>query len=104
VGGHPLELDNCSQQGDEASATQCGQKFANDSSLTAIVTGFQFFGGPFYQATSARGRTVVGTVPLTAADFGAKGVWFWSSGSVGQLGAEAIYAAQNLNATKIGVV
>jgi branched-chain amino acid transport system substrate-binding protein len=47
---------------------------------------------------------VIGTVPLTEGDYGASGVWFWGSGSVGQLGAEAIYAATDVGAKKIGVV
>ncbi|MET0909817.1 MAG: ABC transporter substrate-binding protein [Ilumatobacteraceae bacterium] len=104
VDGRPLELVTCSQIGDEASATQCGQEFANDDSLVALVTGLLFFGGQFYGATSSQGRVVIGTVPLTEGDYGATGVRFWGSGSVGQLGAEAIFAAENLGAKKIGIV
>ena len=104
VDGRPLELVTCSQIGDEASATQCGQQFANDDSLVALVTGLLFFGGQFYGATSSQGRVVIGTVPLTEGDYGATGVRFWGSGSVGQLGAEAIFAAENLGAKKIGIV
>lgn len=100
VDGRPLELVTCSLTPDEASSAKCGQQLANDSSLTAIASGLNLYGGPFFQATTAKGWTVLGGIPITAADYGAKGASFFNAGGVGQTGAAAIYVRDNFKDVK----
>lgn len=104
INSRPIELVSCVMAGDEASSAACGQQLGNDTSLTAIAAGINLFSGPFFQATSGQGWTVVGAVPLTAADFAAPGVVFWNSGVLGQIGAAAAYVTQLPDVASVAVV
>jgi branched-chain amino acid transport system substrate-binding protein len=100
VDGRPLELVTCSMTPDEASAAKCGQDLANDSSLVAIGSGLNLYGGPFFQATAGKGWKVLGGIPITAADYSAPDAVFFNSGGVGQTGAAAIYVREHFDNVK----
>jgi branched-chain amino acid transport system substrate-binding protein len=104
VDGHPLEVVTCAVGTDEESNQKCGQQFANDSSITAVVGGLLFNGGPLYTALEAAGIPFVGMVPLTGADQQASNAHFWSAGSLVAVSMGKLAAEVSENPTKIGVL
>ncbi|MEY2417086.1 MAG: branched-chain amino acid transport system substrate-binding protein, partial [Ilumatobacteraceae bacterium] len=53
IGGHPLEVVTCYIANTEEEGQQCGQQFANDSSIVAIETGPTFIGTESFYAAVA---------------------------------------------------
>lgn len=53
IGGHPLEVVTCYVANTEEEGQQCGQKFANDKDIVAVVAGPTFIGTESFYA--ARG-------------------------------------------------
>jgi branched-chain amino acid transport system substrate-binding protein len=68
IGGHPLELVTCYIANTEEEGQQCGQQFANDSSIVAIETGPTFIGTESFYAALAGSKPVVAGVSVSAAD------------------------------------
>jgi branched-chain amino acid transport system substrate-binding protein len=68
IGGHPLEVETCYIANTEEEGQQCGQKFANDDSIVAIVTGPTFIGTEAFYAAVAGSKPVVAGVSVSAAD------------------------------------
>lgn len=68
IGGHPLELVTCYIANTEEEGQQCGQQFANDSSIVAIETGPTFIGTESFYAAVAGSKPVVAGVSVSAAD------------------------------------
>ena len=68
IGGHPLEVVTCYIANTEEEGQQCGQQFANDDSIVAIVTGPTFIGTESFYAAMAGSKPVVAGVSVSAAD------------------------------------
>jgi branched-chain amino acid transport system substrate-binding protein len=68
IGGHPLEVVTCYIANTEEEGQQCGQQFANDSSIVAIETGPTFIGTESFYAAIAGSKPVVAGVSVSAAD------------------------------------
>ncbi|MEY2522950.1 MAG: branched-chain amino acid transport system substrate-binding protein [Ilumatobacteraceae bacterium] len=68
IGGHPLEVVTCYIANTEEEGQQCGQQFANDSSIVAIETGPTFIGTESFYAAVAGSKPVVAGVSVSAAD------------------------------------
>ena len=104
VDGRPLEVVTCAVGTDEESNQKCGQQFANDSSITAVVTGLLFNAGPLYTALQAAAIPVVGMVPLTGADQQATNAHFWSAGSLVAVAMGKLASEVSDNPQRIGVL
>jgi branched-chain amino acid transport system substrate-binding protein len=68
IGGHPLEVVTCYVANAEEEGQQCGQKFANDASIVAVVSGPTFLGTESFYAALADSKPVAHGVSVSAAD------------------------------------
>ena len=68
IGGHPLEVVTCFVANTEEEGQQCGQQFANDDSIVAVVTGPTFIGTESFYAAMAGSKPVVSGVSVSPAD------------------------------------
>jgi branched-chain amino acid transport system substrate-binding protein len=59
IGGHPLKLEICATGASEEQGQQCGQKFANDPNVVAVLhSGMPTGGQQFYAALGGKKPTV----------------------------------------------
>ena len=68
IGGHPLEVVKCFIANTEEEAQQCGNDFANDDEIVAIVAGPNFTGTESFYAALAGSKPVVAGVSVSPAD------------------------------------
>ena len=68
IGGHPLEVVTCYIANTEEEGQQCGQQFANDDSIVAVVTGPTFIGTESLYAALAGSKPVVVGVSVNPVD------------------------------------
>jgi branched-chain amino acid transport system substrate-binding protein len=68
IGGHPLEVVTCYVANTEEEGQQCGQKFANDDSIVAVVAGPTFIGTESFYAALAGAKPVTAGVSVSPAD------------------------------------
>jgi branched-chain amino acid transport system substrate-binding protein len=68
IGGHPLEVVTCFIANTEEEGAQCGQEFANDDEIVAIVTGPTVTGTESFYAAIAGEKPVVAGVSVNPAD------------------------------------
>jgi branched-chain amino acid transport system substrate-binding protein len=83
IDGHRVELVECATSADQESNQKCGQQLANDSRVKVVLSGLLLNGGPAYTALHTAGKSVLGRVPLTGADYNSPNVVFYGSGSPG---------------------
>jgi branched-chain amino acid transport system substrate-binding protein len=68
IGGHPLEVVTCFVANTEEEGQQCGQQFANDDSIVAVVAGPTFIGTESFYAALAGSKPVASGVSVSPAD------------------------------------
>ena len=68
IGGHPLEVVTCYVANTEEEGQQCGQQFANDDEIVAVVSGPTFIGTESFYAALAGSKPVVHGVSVSPAD------------------------------------
>jgi branched-chain amino acid transport system substrate-binding protein len=68
IGGRPLEVVTCYVANTEEEGQQCGQQFANDDSIVAVLSGPTFIGTESFYAALAGSKPVVHGVSVSAAD------------------------------------
>jgi branched-chain amino acid transport system substrate-binding protein len=68
IGGHPLEVVTCFVANTEEEGQQCGQQFANDDSIVAVVSGPTFTGTEAFYAALAGSKPVIHGVSVSPAD------------------------------------
>ena len=68
IGGHPLKVVKCFIASTEEEGQKCGQKFANDKRIVAIVTGAVAFGSESLHAAIAKSKPVVVGVSVNPVD------------------------------------
>ena len=68
IGGHPVEIVTCFIAQAEEEGQQCGQQFANDPEIVAIVTGAVAIGSESLHAALASSKPVVVGVSVNAFD------------------------------------
>jgi branched-chain amino acid transport system substrate-binding protein len=68
IGGHPLEVVTCYVANTEEEGQQCGQKFANDDSIVAVLAGPTFIGTESFYAALAGAKPVASGVSVSPAD------------------------------------
>jgi branched-chain amino acid transport system substrate-binding protein len=74
VDGHPLVLKKCILQGNESDGQACGQRFANDSQVDLVLTGYDPVGGASFQQAMAGAKPLIVQSP-NPTDFTAKNTW-----------------------------
>jgi branched-chain amino acid transport system substrate-binding protein len=68
IGGRPLEVETCFVANTEEEGQQCGQQFANDDEIVAVLSGPTFIGTESFYAALAGSKPVVHGVSVSAAD------------------------------------
>ena len=93
IGGHPIQVDRCSETEDTASATACANQMVQDQ-VAAVVIGTTGFGGSMVPIITKAGIPYVSVTAAAAAEGTTPGTFMWSGGYVATLGGFAKYAAQ----------
>jgi branched-chain amino acid transport system substrate-binding protein len=68
IGGHPIELVKCYVASAEEEGQQCGQQFANDADIVAVVVGAVAIGAESMHAALAGSKPVVVGVSVNPVD------------------------------------
>jgi branched-chain amino acid transport system substrate-binding protein len=68
IGGHPVELVECFIAQNEEEGQQCGQQFANDPDIVAVVTGAVAVGMESFHAALAGSKPVIAGVSVNPVD------------------------------------
>jgi branched-chain amino acid transport system substrate-binding protein len=68
IGGHPIVLVKCFIAATEEEGQKCGQKFANDKRVVAVITGAVAFGSESLHAALAKSKPVVVGVSVNPVD------------------------------------
>jgi branched-chain amino acid transport system substrate-binding protein len=68
IGGRPLEIVTCYVANAEEEGQQCGQQFANDDSIVAVLSGPTFIGTESFYSALGGSKPVVHGVSVSAAD------------------------------------
>jgi branched-chain amino acid transport system substrate-binding protein len=68
INGRPLELVTCYVANAEEEGQQCGQQFANDDSIVAVLSGPTFIGTESFYSALGGSKPVVHGVSVSAAD------------------------------------
>lgn len=93
IGGHPIQVDRCSETEDTASATACANQMVQDQ-VAAVVIGTTGFGASMVPIITKAGIPYVSVTAAAAAEGTTPGTFMWSGGYVATLGGFAKYAAQ----------
>lgn len=103
IGGHPIEIVQCINSGTEEEGQQCGQDFANDDSIVAVISGPTVFGTQaFYSALD--GKPVVHGVSVSPVDLVQPNVAVLNGGAAYILAPFGTFAADVLGATSAALV
>lgn len=68
IGGHPIVLVNCFIASSEEEGQKCGQKFANDKKIVAVVTGAVAIGSESLYAAIGKTKPVIVGVSVNPVD------------------------------------
>jgi branched-chain amino acid transport system substrate-binding protein len=93
LGGHPIEVVRCADKADGASAAACANQFVQEGVVT-VVAGQPAITDQIVPVVSGAGIPWVGASPSGAAELGDTSGYFFSSGFIGILGAQAVYAKE----------
>jgi branched-chain amino acid transport system substrate-binding protein len=80
-GGHKVELVPCDIKNDAQTAQECGQQFANDTSIPFAILAQSLAGTPYYAAMAAAHKPTLGIEGITPADNDPPNTYFYYPGS-----------------------
>ena len=86
IHGHPLRLSECFVAEAEEEGVRCGQQFANDRNVKAVLFGFLVNGNQSLYATLRGTKPVIGGVTATAVDPTARNAYFLNGSQTSVLG------------------
>jgi len=92
LGGHPIEIVRCGDKADGASATACGNQFLEDG--VAAVVAQPATADQILPIIQGAGIPWVGDSPTAPTEFAYPNAFFFGSGTLGHLAAQAVYAAE----------
>ena len=95
IGGHPIRLTSCKITVEE-DGQKCGTQFANDSSISVVMTGTLLLGAKGLYDTLAGKKPVVIGNGLTTDDFTTKAGYSLFTGAVGVAAGMASYVANQV--------
>jgi len=101
--GHKIDIVRCADKADGASAAACANQFVQEGVAT-VVAGQPAITDQIVPTVHGAGIPWVGASPAGAAELGDDSAYFFSSGFIGLLAAEAVYANEQgyKNVTMIG--
>ncbi len=77
---HKVTLITCDVKNDAQSSQECGQEFADNSSMPFAISGLNFNGAPYYAAMAAAHKPTLGGSATTPADYAAPDTYFYFPG------------------------
>jgi branched-chain amino acid transport system substrate-binding protein len=105
INGHPLRLSECFVAEAEEEGVRCGQQFANDRNVKAVLFGFLVNGNQSLYATLRGTKPVVGGVTATAVDPTARNAYFLNGSQTSVLGPFGTYTQRFLrNVRTVAIV
>jgi branched-chain amino acid transport system substrate-binding protein len=93
IGGHEIEVVRCEDKADGASAAACANEFVQEG-VIAVVAGQPAVTDQIVPVINGAGIPWVGSSPSGAAELGATNGFFFSSGFIGVLAAQGVYAQE----------
>jgi branched-chain amino acid transport system substrate-binding protein len=105
VNGRPIKIVPCQVDSTAETNQACGQQFANDGSLTGVLTGIFTNGAPFYSALQSSGLPIYGGVPISTPDYTSPDTHFYLGGSLtAEEGAGVLLKQVKPNAKKVNLL
>ena len=105
IHGHPLRLTECFVAEAEEEGVRCGQQFANDRNVKAVLFGFLVNGNQSLYATLRGTKPVIGGVTATASDPTARNAYFLNGSQTSVLGPFGTYTQRALrNVRTVAIV
>ena len=104
IGGRPLEVVTCFIANTEEEGQQCGQQFANDDEIVAVVTGPTVTGTESFYAALAGSKPVVSGVSVNPADTTQDTAAVLYGGAMYILAPYATFARDTLGVTSAALV
>jgi fatty-acyl-CoA synthase len=80
IDNHKIAIVSCDVKNDAQSSQECGQEFADDSSMPFAMSGLNFNAGPYYTAMTAAHKPTLGGSATTPADYAAPDTYFYFPG------------------------
>jgi branched-chain amino acid transport system substrate-binding protein len=93
LGGHKIEIVRCGDKADGASAAACGNTFVQEG-VVAVVAGQPATADQLVPVVKGAGIPYFGSSPSASSELGNENAFFFSSGFIGILGAQAVYSAE----------
>jgi branched-chain amino acid transport system substrate-binding protein len=93
IGGHPIQVDRCSENEDTASATSCANKMVADQ-VGAVVIGTSGFGDSMVPIITKAGIPYVSVTASAPSEGTTPGTFMWSGGYEATLAGFAKYSEQ----------
>src|SRR5262245_35011024 len=104
IGGRPLEVVQCFIANTEEEGQQCGQQFANDDEIVAVVTGPTVAGTESFYAALGGSKPVVSGVSVNPADTTQETAAVLYGGAMYILAPYATFARDTLGVTSAALV
>jgi branched-chain amino acid transport system substrate-binding protein len=104
IGGHPLQVETCFIANTEEEGQQCGQQFANDDDIVAVLTGPTVTGTESFYAALAGAKPVVAGVSVNPADTVQDNAAVLYGGAMYILAPYATFARDTLGVTSAALV
>lgn len=102
--GKTIELEKCEVTSEETGLS-CGQQFANDAEIVAVMQGSIASGSEsFHSVVDGSGIPIVGALPLTAADGGAANGFYTAPGSFSTVPAVLEMVGKHLKPETVAVL
>jgi branched-chain amino acid transport system substrate-binding protein len=93
IGGHKIEIVRCADKADGASAAACGNTYVQEG-VAAVVAGQPATADQVVPTVQGAGIPWVGSSPSAATELSNDNAYFFSSGFLGLLAGEAVYAKE----------
>lgn len=104
IGGRPIEIVQCFIANAEEEGQQCGQQFANDDSIVAVISGPTVIGTQSFYAALAESKPVVHGVSVNPVDTTQPNVAVLNGGAVYILAPFATFAQEVLGVESAALV
>lgn len=102
LNGHPIHLVTCDTKGEQAASQACGQQFANDSSVPAVIAGMD--NSLEALQGSLKGKPLFTGLSLTPTQDVLTNTYSYITGVDGTFAAYAKYMMDNLHAKRVSMI
>jgi branched-chain amino acid transport system substrate-binding protein len=104
IGGHPIEIEQCFIANTDEEGQQCGQTFANDDSIAAVISGPTVTGTQAFYAALDQSKVVVHGVSVSPVDIVQPNVAVLNGGSAYILAPFGTFAQDVMGAESAALV